>query len=367
MKKLLFALIFFVLTIFPVNATFNDVSNGHDFSEGIFYLQEKNIIKGYSNGEFRPNDPINRGQFIKIVIGAIYKKEDIDGCANHYGFNNSNLFLDIDSTNTFVNYICVAKTRNIVNGYTDGTFRPDEYIDSFQAGKVLVNAFNIKIDNFTPSKLSDYLNALFENEILKEDENAAILSGVKVTRAEMAWMIYRILLGNNIEFQRRNYIKTYYYNDEPISMVYQFKYPSNWMATNEVTPYQGKIYDYSNSNIKKEVLVYKTSFSYTIKELIPGLTEGFINQKFLYAYNGVDEFGKAAVYKYLENNYEFMEGGKYYYIRIIMDEVPSNNNTLAYNYFILKLESISPLDDTTLNSNMEELELLFKSINQAAG
>lgn len=80
-KKVSFVLLVTIL-IFSTNIF--AFANGLDYSkhwakDDISLLMEKNIISGYDNGDFKPNNPIKRAELIKIinnVFGYIEKEKN---------------------------------------------------------------------------------------------------------------------------------------------------------------------------------------------------------------------------------------------------------------------------------------------------
>lgn len=51
-------------------ASFPDVSASHANYDAIIYVQSRGIVSGYPDGSFRPNQTINRAEFVKILVGA---------------------------------------------------------------------------------------------------------------------------------------------------------------------------------------------------------------------------------------------------------------------------------------------------------
>ena len=108
-------------------------------------LAEKNIMKGYEDGTFRPNQMITRAEFAEII-----KNIDLKNQAK-------SPFIDI-SGHWAEEAINQAYANNRINGYEDGTFRPDNKITRAEAIKILNSVFaysfeeensNINIKNFT--------------------------------------------------------------------------------------------------------------------------------------------------------------------------------------------------------------------------
>jgi hypothetical protein len=73
-------------------------------------LASRNILSGYSDGTFRPNNPITRGQLSKVVSNAAGFSE------NH----TNQTFQDIPVGSTFHLFIERLASRGIVGGYNCG-------------------------------------------------------------------------------------------------------------------------------------------------------------------------------------------------------------------------------------------------------
>lgn len=82
------------------------------------------VIKGYSNGKFGPNDYITRAQ-LAAMIGRLLP----DSVAKPLNFK--------DVPDWCRNEVAKAVGVGAVSGFTDGTFRPDEYATRGQVAKML--------------------------------------------------------------------------------------------------------------------------------------------------------------------------------------------------------------------------------------
>ncbi|WP_019132157.1 S-layer homology domain-containing protein [Peptoniphilus obesi] len=96
-------------------------------------LAEKNIMKGYEDGTFRPDQMITRAEFAEII-----KNIDIKNQAK-------SPFIDI-SGHWAEKAINQAYANNRINGYEDGTFRPDNKITRAEAVKILNSVFDYSLD-----------------------------------------------------------------------------------------------------------------------------------------------------------------------------------------------------------------------------
>jgi hypothetical protein len=66
----------------------------------------------------------------------------------------SNCFPDVNSQ-WFSPYVCFAKSKNWLNGYPDGTFQPSKNVNKVEALKILLNAFDLTTDNSGTSSFYD--------------------------------------------------------------------------------------------------------------------------------------------------------------------------------------------------------------------
>ncbi len=107
-------------------AGFNDVPDKHPYHVQIETLAQLGIINGYSDGTFRPNQPVTRQQFAKMVILAmrLAVSED-DRCEFTDVKKSSDIELYPD------NYVAAAVREKIVTGYRGSAgpyFKPDSPI-----------------------------------------------------------------------------------------------------------------------------------------------------------------------------------------------------------------------------------------------
>lgn len=67
------------LNVFAADTEFNDIK-GHWAEETIIKFKEKNIISGYPDGTFRPDNSVTRAEFAKIITSAfdLQEKNSLD-------------------------------------------------------------------------------------------------------------------------------------------------------------------------------------------------------------------------------------------------------------------------------------------------
>lgn len=78
-------------------------------------------IRGYEDGTFAPNKSITRAEAITIFARLMNEKMDV---SETYTAS----FSDVKAGAWYANYIGYMEDYNIINGYEDGTFRPDAAI-----------------------------------------------------------------------------------------------------------------------------------------------------------------------------------------------------------------------------------------------
>jgi len=102
----------------------------------------RGIVSGYSDGTFRPNNEVTRGQLAKIV-------------SNSAGFTESpdpQIFEDVPAANTFYQWINRLARRGHMSGYPCGGvgepclsgkpyFRPQNNVTRGQSAKIVANTF----------------------------------------------------------------------------------------------------------------------------------------------------------------------------------------------------------------------------------
>lgn len=103
------------------NSGYSDVKAGDWFNNAVSTLSKAGIIAGYEDGSFRPNGYITRAEFATIAARFF----DVT-------YNGKDLFPDI-SGHWAKDYINQAANKGFVNGYEDGTFKPDRNITRAEA------------------------------------------------------------------------------------------------------------------------------------------------------------------------------------------------------------------------------------------
>ncbi len=120
-------------------ATFSDTQN-HQYQSQIMLLAEQGVVSGYPDGTFRPNDTINRAEFLKVLLRAVGQEVTSD---------SSRCFTDfVGPEEWYWSYACEAKAQGIIGGYPDGSFRGVQTVSVAEASKMVVQAAGFPLPQY---------------------------------------------------------------------------------------------------------------------------------------------------------------------------------------------------------------------------
>ena len=105
-------------------ASFSDVTSAHWAANYIGYMEQFGIVRGYSDGTFRPNAPITRAEFAAIC------------CRFEKLTSGTVTFSDVPASHWAAKSISYAAKRGWVTGYADGTFKPGNNITRAEVAAV---------------------------------------------------------------------------------------------------------------------------------------------------------------------------------------------------------------------------------------
>lgn len=111
----------------------------------ILYLSNHGIISGYPDGSYKPNEEVTRGQVALMVIKDLYPE------ANPH---QSNPFKDVPKDKYYTDAVRVAYEKGIISGYPDQTFEPNAYITRAEVALIVDRAYSINRDG-NPQGFSD--------------------------------------------------------------------------------------------------------------------------------------------------------------------------------------------------------------------
>jgi hypothetical protein len=170
---------------------FSDVPYGHRNYVHINALVGLGIINGYSDNTFRPSNTLTRAQAAIMIVRAIgLSTEEV-----------SSSFTDVPPTHAAYKFISAAYQAGIINGYSDGTFRPNANVTRAQIAIMVQRAFNVQAsdtiitftdvpEGYAPKK---FIETLASQKIVNGYSDGTFKPLNNVTRAQFSTMIYNAI------------------------------------------------------------------------------------------------------------------------------------------------------------------------------
>ena len=140
------------LTVSADEKVLSDIDPNTQVGKAVNELVSLNIIDGYTDGTFKPDNTVTRAEMAKLIV-AFMRLDDIGLSSGTTGF------ADIDDTNHWSQpYVKIAIAKGIIVGYDDGTFRPDNPVKYTEAVKMVVCAlgYGPVAQNRTPEGMPWY-------------------------------------------------------------------------------------------------------------------------------------------------------------------------------------------------------------------
>lgn len=106
----------------PITVHFDDVADDAWYAEAVNTLASLGIVRGIANDLFAPDRAITRAEF--TVIAMRFGELDASG---------ENIFSDVSEDDWFYPQVIGSIKYGWINGYSDGTFRPDNTITRAEA------------------------------------------------------------------------------------------------------------------------------------------------------------------------------------------------------------------------------------------
>lgn len=159
---------------------FKDVPTTDSHYANILGAVDRGLMKGYSDGSFKPYQDISRGQVAKALANHVVNKENLsykEYIAKYDLKNKVTPFKDVQASYNDTELFeasLIVKHANVFTG-SNNNLMPSNKITRQQMAKVLVNAFNLKDLPGTDSNVKDnnkalaefipYINILSENGV----------------------------------------------------------------------------------------------------------------------------------------------------------------------------------------------------------
>ncbi|MDD5041968.1 MAG: S-layer homology domain-containing protein [Candidatus Peribacteraceae bacterium] len=166
---------------------FNDVPSSHSYIAAIRWGKASGVLSGYPDGTFQPDRTVNRAEFLKIVLAA--NDSDVSSASEPTGFR------DVNEDAWYASYIRYAKSQGIVQGYPDGSFKPEQPVNFAEALKMAYVALSISGDTSASGAWYEpYLSHAKNNDVLFSNN---VNVGTGMSRKDVVWIVWRLLDGTD--------------------------------------------------------------------------------------------------------------------------------------------------------------------------
>lgn len=135
---------------------------GTKYEEAVNCLVKLEVINGYQDSTFRPENKITRAEMAKILLTAKGEKVDLSKVDSTY-------FEDVTSEHWALAYINAAYENKLIEGYEDKTFRPDEEVTYAEAITMVIRmlGYRSNVEMSTKAWPENYLAKAKSLKILK--------------------------------------------------------------------------------------------------------------------------------------------------------------------------------------------------------
>ena len=203
MKKFLSLVLALVMTmsLVTVSAGAKDFSDDDSitYQEAVDVISEIGVVDGYTGGDFKPTDVLTRGAAAKIICNLILGPTTASALSA-----SSAPFKDVPVSNTFAGYITYCAQEKIINGYSDGTFRPTATLSGNAFMKMLLGALGYDGD------VEGYTGPNWSVAVIKQaagigldDGNDEFVGSKAVTREEAALYAFNMLQATMVEYDAK--------------------------------------------------------------------------------------------------------------------------------------------------------------------
>jgi|CXWL01.1.fsa_nt_gi hypothetical protein len=190
---------------------FPDLAEAPKYQNAMLELYHLGVLQGYADGTMRPNAPINRAEFLKILFLALQYNIEKTVYSPRYP--------DVTPDQWFARYVWQADELGVIKGYPDGQFHPERTVNLAEALKMAMGFSTLEIadgnvytfTDFTSKDwFSRYIQTAFREGILDDIKpGTAVRPGQFLTRGKAALIVVRTLLfpNNHINYTNKDALR----------------------------------------------------------------------------------------------------------------------------------------------------------------
>ncbi len=185
------------------------------YASAVNTLYSLDIVSGFEDGTFKPNNNVTRAQLTKMLVKALKLDENMT-------LGNNSIITDVSTNHWAYSCINIAIENGLVKGYEDNTFKPDQNVSYAESMAMLLRALNKEenmkdkswpngymtearliglLDNIFVNSSSDFINrgdtaiAIFNMlNLQNQEEDSSIAIGIADSEEKSN-------IGNPIDFE----------------------------------------------------------------------------------------------------------------------------------------------------------------------
>jgi len=174
--------------------TYPDVTKDHWAYEQVNYIGTLGIIKGYPDGNFKPEGNITRAESAALLIRTKVGGDELVPTAEGV------VFKDVSLRHWAIKYVNLAAKEGIVKGYPDGTFRPSGNITRAEGLAMIARFGEVKERAYLGTEFRDVaarhwaapiIAGAYQEGMLVHFKDQPFEPNKKLTRAEAVELLYR--------------------------------------------------------------------------------------------------------------------------------------------------------------------------------
>ena len=156
---------------------------GTKYENAVNTLLSLGVVNGFDDNTFKSDENVTRAQFAKMLVEST-KLEPTDGS----GTLN---FSDVPESHWAYNYIKIAVQNNVINGYPEGLFKPDNTVTYVEAMAMILRAMKLEASMLDKSWPSAYINEAKKVGLLDSVDYS--FPEIEVNRGETAISLYNMI------------------------------------------------------------------------------------------------------------------------------------------------------------------------------
>ncbi len=174
------------------SCTFTDMNGmSAEMRNAVGNLAKKGVISGVGDNKFAPNAEVTRAEISAMLVRAL----DLQ--------SGEAAFKDVSKDKWYYSSVAAAKEAGLLDGFEDGTFRPDNGVTNEQVVAIMAKYFqkngttvpnlSLNFDDTVNSWAQDFVRIGMDKGIVINYDDNTFKGEAKVTRGDCAVMINRFL------------------------------------------------------------------------------------------------------------------------------------------------------------------------------